>query len=112
MSPERRKRARTKPERPPRQRREPPPPLSPIIPILDALVPKPRHRGRPKGHTNGPILIPCPFATANRDNPCPTYPDPVAKGQVKNITAKMKLTEGETTPCRYSTSCSWRPVWE
>jgi hypothetical protein len=41
-----------------------------------------RKRGRPRGAVKAPILIPCPFAAAGRENPCTSYPTPVDKAKV------------------------------
>ena len=58
--------------------------LPPILPQDGDPIPKPRKRGRPKGGTNGPILLSCPFAAATRgQNRCLTYPNPVEKGKVE-----------------------------
>jgi len=75
------KRARTKPPKPPKEKRQPAPVLEPIPPPPDAIVPVPRKRGRPGGVV-GPRLLPCPFASSDRENPCITYPEPVAKSLV------------------------------
>jgi hypothetical protein len=82
MPPEKRKRAPTKPPKPPKQRPAPLPSLTPIAPQENDVIPQPRKRGRPKSKTAESAHIPCPFATAGRENPCPTYPKPVEKAKV------------------------------
>jgi hypothetical protein len=71
-----------------RTRQTPNPPqiieLPPIPPRPDEPKPEPRKRGRPKGLSEGPVLLHCPFASIERgEYRCLTYPDPVEKGRVK-----------------------------
>ena len=66
---------------PPKEKRVLPDPLPPIAPSQDELPPKPRGRGRPKKDWEDTPIC-CPFATADRENPCHSYADPVDKYKV------------------------------